>query len=47
MYSGNLIIACVEDPEVIERIPDHRKEEVASQLLSRMPAARAPQGRLG
>jgi len=36
------IIACIEDPDVIEKIPAHLDEKVAEPDASRRPPCRAP-----
>ncbi len=36
------VIACIEDPAVIERILTHLDEKRASEIASRLPPPRAP-----
>jgi hypothetical protein len=36
------VIACIEDPEVIQKILDHLKEKGACQDAVRLPESRGP-----
>jgi hypothetical protein len=36
------IIACIEDPAVIQKILTHLKEKAAPELVSLLPSVRAP-----
>jgi len=36
------VIACIEDPVVIQKIRTHRREKAAPESLRRLPSARAP-----